>query len=124
MRSAVVSGIMLAAVILAFVILSILIDSHISSIISRADALPAFPDEGSETAESIKNIESEWKKYRRLISIGIADEHIEKIDKDLISVRSYFKANENGGYMSAVDLLKEDLDRLRNVYRLELSDIF
>ena len=124
MKSAVISTVMLAVVILASAVFNTVIDSSIGSIMDSAKELPALPDGSDETYEIIKSIENEWNRSRPLISIGIADSHVEKIDKDIIELRAYFKTKENGGFMSAVDLLKEDLEKLRSVYGFELSNIF
>lgn len=124
MKSAIVSAVMLAFVILASVVFNTVIDSNIHSMIDSADALPALPDGSGETYEMIRSIENEWKSTRKLISIGIADSHIEKVDKDIIAVRAYFKTKENGEFMSAVDMLKQDLRKMKSIYGFELSNIF
>ncbi|MBQ7499615.1 MAG: DUF4363 family protein [Clostridia bacterium] len=124
MRSAIVSLILLAAIVTASVICNSIIDNMIDGIIAAADELPALPDDRDGILRSADKMEKEWKKAKRFASVGAADSHIEKIDKDIIRIRTYCKTKQNGGYMSAVDLLKYDLRKLQSVYRFELANVF
>ena len=124
MRSAIISLILLAAVVTASVVCNSVIDNNIDKIISAADELPALPDEKEAILRSVEKIEKQWEKARTFASVGIADSHIEKIDADIIRVKSYCKTKQDGGYTSAVDMLKYDLRKLQSVYRFDLANVF
>ena len=124
MKSAIVSMILLAAVIAVCVICNLMIDERIGEIIEAADSLPGDTDDKDEIKSTLNDIERLWKKYRAIASIGAANAHIEKIDKDLIRIRTYSKAKQNGGYNAAVDILKYDLRNLSDIYRFRLANVY